>query len=95
MEIFTIRDSKANAYLTPFFSPTSAVAIRSCLSAMQEEGHQFRVHVEDFSLYRIGSYDDDTGRITADDPEIVSNLVDLIPINSEEIEPSLPLKGVA
>lgn len=64
MRMFTIYDSKAEAYHQPFYSRTEAEAVRSCSQAVQEEGHQFNLHAEDFVLFEIGNFDEQTGELT-------------------------------
>lgn len=58
MEIYAIFDSKAEAYLRPFFCPNNAVAIRSFSAAAQQEGSDFNKHAADYTLFHIGSFDE-------------------------------------
>jgi len=66
MEIFTVYDSKAEAYLQPFFLKTKAMAIREITDAANNPEHQFGKYPEDYVLFHIGSYNEDTGWITQD-----------------------------
>lgn len=61
--IYTIHDNKAAAYLPPFYLHNKNMAIRSFADCVQEEGHQFNKHPEDYSLWEIGEFDDLTGEI--------------------------------
>jgi hypothetical protein len=61
--IFSVRDSKAGAYLPPFFMPTRAQAERAFADCINDEKHQFGKHPEDYTFYEIGSFDDHTGKI--------------------------------
>lgn len=77
-QVFTIRDSKANAYLQPFFMPNEAVATRAMDNCLRDKGHAFYANPEDFALYILGDYDDETGKfVLLDSPQHLFNLVDL------------------
>lgn len=65
LKCFSVYDTKADAYITPFFCPTSGVAIRNFEVAANEEGHAFHIHAGDFALMELGEFDDSTGMISA------------------------------
>lgn len=74
-EMFVIYDSKAEAFLTPFFCKTEGMALRSVLQAMRDPSSQFSQFPEDFALWRIGTYQDFDGTFELlDSPTIVSSL---------------------
>lgn len=56
--VFTVYDSKAHAFLLPFFATTADVAIRMFAQAVNEENSNFWRYPDDFTLFEIGSYDD-------------------------------------
>lgn len=57
--IFTIRDQKADAFLPPFFLPRTAMAERVFSDCINDASHQFYKHPEDFTLFTLGTFDDD------------------------------------
>lgn len=61
--IFTIFDEKANAYLPPFFLPTSGMAVRTFTTCLRSPDHQFGLHPEDYTLFDLGAFDDNTAQI--------------------------------
>lgn len=61
--IFTVYDEKAQAYLNPFFMAQDGMAIRAITDALGDPEHQFSKHPADFTLYRIGIFDDSDGTI--------------------------------
>lgn len=63
MNIYSIYDVKANAWLRPFFERNNSVAIRSFADAANEKDHAFQKHGADFTLFMIGSWDEDAGQI--------------------------------
>lgn len=63
VKIFAVYDSKAEAYLTPFFSPTTATAIRAFEAAAQSEDHDFSSFAADYTLMEIGEFEHNTAAI--------------------------------
>lgn len=63
-EIFSIYDSKADAYISPFFLPTKAQALRAFGDCCHDENHQFGKHPEDYMLVHLGTFDDSAGIIS-------------------------------
>jgi hypothetical protein len=60
-QMFTIYDEKAKAYITPFFQPNEAVAVRSFRTMVNDKTHQFGQHPSDYTLFVIGDFDIATG----------------------------------
>lgn len=69
-KVFAVYDSKAEAYLPPFFVQNQAVALRSFASAAQDADHQFHKFGADYTLFELGEYDDSTGVITTHKAQI-------------------------
>lgn len=63
-KIFSVRDSKAEAYMAPLFLPTKGIAIRMFADAIADSKHQFGSHPEDYHLFELGEFDDSTGSFT-------------------------------
>nr|QJB19143.1 MAG: nonstructural protein [Microvirus sp.] len=63
--IFTVFDSKALVYSTPFFSVNLGTALRDFAAACNDKNTELNKYSQDFSLHQIGEYDDDTGFITS------------------------------
>lgn len=58
---FTIFDSKVGAYMQPFFMVSTGAAIRTWGDTVNDPKTQFSKHPGDFTLFEIGSYDEETG----------------------------------
>lgn len=63
MEVFAIRDRAMDAYLTPFFVPSVPYAVRSFTDQVNSKDSPMFAHPEDYDLYHIASYVEDTGCI--------------------------------
>lgn len=60
-KIFAVYDVKVEAYLSPFMAPTLGSALRSFEEAVNDPGHAFSKHPEDFTLFELGEFDDCLG----------------------------------
>lgn len=69
--IYTIYDVKAKAYLLPIMMATDAIAVRSFTNVINQEGHQFNQNPEDYTLHRIGLFDDENAEIKHYNPELI------------------------
>lgn len=69
--IYTIYDVKAKAYLQPMFLATDAIAVRSFSNAINKKDHSFNTNPEDYTLHRIGLFDDETAQMQTSDPELI------------------------
>jgi hypothetical protein len=65
-EIFSVYDTKAERFLEPFHAPTTAFALREFATAVNTEGHQFNIFPEDYTLFRLGSFDATEGKLNAE-----------------------------
>jgi len=66
--IFTVYDSKAKAYLTPFFMHEDGMAERVFSDCINDTAHQFGKHPEDYTLFKIGSWSDDKAKFLTNNP---------------------------
>lgn len=60
-KVFAIYDSKAEAYLQPFFAKTSGLAVRMFMQAANDEGSDFSRFAADYTLFEIGEFSEDSG----------------------------------
>lgn len=64
--ILALFDRVAEQYQIPFFVPSIGVAYRSLMDEIARggEGNMLATHPKDFCLYRLGTYNEENGRIT-------------------------------
>jgi len=74
LEIFAVRDRQTDAFGTPMFMLTVGQATRSFITEVNraEKDNQLYTHPDDFDLYRLGSFDTNTGKFDTKDPEQVA-----------------------
>lgn len=65
LKAFAIRDNKAEYFNTPFFQKSHGEAERSFKQLTNDNQSTVSKYPEDFDLYYVGDYDDNTGTITA------------------------------
>lgn len=65
-QVVAIRDQAASVYSRPFFVPTVGMAMRSFQDECnrQSDDNELWKHPEDFTLWQLGSFDDNTGRFS-------------------------------
>lgn len=62
LKVFTVYDSKIEAYMQPFYMQSKGQAIRAWSDTIQDEKTQFNKHPEDFTLFEIADYDEKSGK---------------------------------
>lgn len=63
IEIFTILDEIALAYIPPFFQATREVAQRSFMIAVNDRDSTFAKSPKDYTLFHIGTFDDENATV--------------------------------
>ncbi len=64
LQVFSVFDSKAEAFIQPFYSQTVGTAVRSFEQALQNEEHEFRKFAADYTLFHLGEFDQEEGHFT-------------------------------
>lgn len=58
-----VRDSAAQVYGQPWFVPSTGVAVRGFSDAVRgSDKNDLTSHPEDFTLFQLGTFDDETGK---------------------------------
>lgn len=83
--MYAIRDSKAEAYAQPFFMQNDQIAVRAFMATIEDPNSKCNKYPNDFSLYRIGDWDDNTGGLTCPlEPKFLYSAVDLFPLIEQQ-----------
>ena len=77
-KIYTIFDSKAEAFLPPFFFHQQGMALRIFTDCCNDPEHAFGKHPEDYTLFYAGKFDDDLGSIDQDKLESIAVGISLV-----------------
>lgn len=85
LKVYTIRDSKAEVYNTPFFQKTHGEAERSFNQLLRDEKSMVNKYPEDYDLYFIGNWDDQEGTFTpCDTPQHIAKAAHLVAKNTQQ-----------
>lgn len=72
--IFAVKDRSVDAYQPTQCARSEMEAIRSFGDAIQNPAsHVMHKHPDDFDLYQVGTFDDNTGKITPTDPRKIAD----------------------
>lgn len=75
LTLCTVKDRAADAYGRPMFVPSTGVALRSFSDEInrQDPENQMYNHSDDFDLYELGTFDDDTAQFSLhDQPKLLT-----------------------
>lgn len=95
-KIYAVRDEISGLFNQLLLFPCDASALRAFRDALGSNGTIFAAHPEDYSLYRLGSYRDNTGVITPEAfPELVitGRAIVSMPEQGAAVGDAVPLKS--
>ena len=75
---FSVYDNKAMVWTNPFYAINIQVAQRIIFNAVNDEGHNFNLNPEDYSLHLVGEFNDEDGVFTSHKKKIL-DLITLVP----------------
>lgn len=75
--MFSVYDEKAKAYLPPFILPEIGMATRTFGDCVNNEEHQFGTHPQDYTLFEIAVFDDESADLVSD-KKTIANGVELV-----------------
>lgn len=77
-QMCVVRDSAAQVYGQPIFVPSIGIAVRSFGDEVKrsDANNQMNKHPEDFEMFHVGTYDDNTCTFAAVPPKSIARGVD-------------------
>lgn len=79
LKAYSVFDNKALQYHQPFFTSTDGAATRMVRDLVEDNNTQLGRHPSDFSLWFVGTWDDQHARFDAVTPVHVVDAVALVP----------------
>lgn len=70
--LFAVKDTALNAYMEIWGAPTVAAANRAFADGINDQQTPMYKHPEDYELWILGEYDQETGNIKAEPPAMVT-----------------------
>lgn len=65
LKMFSIRDTKGDVFHRPFYKQNEAEAERDFVTGVNDPKSTMYLYPEDFDLYFVGTYDEQTGTLSA------------------------------
>lgn len=76
LQVYSIFDNAFCAYMQPSYYPTKLVAIRE-FSDQVNKSEKLKEHAADYSLFKLGEFDDESGQFV-NDLEKVANALEFL-----------------
>lgn len=81
INLYSVKDTKLGKFAQPFSAPNDDIAIRMLTSTVRASGNTINEFPEDYQLFKLGSYDEDTGKLASD----VKFLVNAFELKTKEV----------
>lgn len=101
MLIFSTYDSKAKVFSQPYYMTGKGVALRAFQDAVNEgtkESNPMKRHPEDYSIFHLGAYDDETASFTMERVPVhvatAMELLDKVPLVQMSEEQKVRMPGL-
>lgn len=95
--VYSIFDTASGLYSRPFFTSSDGEAVRSFGDIAQDGSHPIGVHPEDYTLFRIGNFDDINGLINKEPNESLVTALEMVAaarnVAKEQVEMIVPDSG--
>lgn len=75
---FAVFDSAAGVYMRPFFAESRGLALRSFSDAVNDGESPVSKHPKDYTLFYIGSYEQDKGSLEPEVPVAMGNALEFV-----------------
>lgn len=80
-DVYSIRDVKASVFSAPMLSASEGTMRRSVVDVLANKDHPYSRHPEDYVLYFLGRFDDNSGMFDLEDtPVSLVCLQDLVSV---------------
>jgi len=86
LEMFTIYDQVSHVYNQPFFLINKAAAIRQFKNMCNDEETQLSLNPADYTLYHIGSFNNNQCKLIPKDPKSLGNGLNFVEVKTEEVK---------
>lgn len=96
-KMYSVFDSKLATFGLPWFQMTDAAGLREFSDAVNDgsnPNNQWHRHPEDFSLFHIGDFDDQTGEVVPCVPRSLVTASSLVKAAVENVDLSLMQRGI-
>lgn len=75
--MFALYDKAVSAYMRPFFHMTKGSCIRQLMDELKDPNNPMSAHPEDYTLFHLGTWNDQDAGMDIVDPTVVARLHEL------------------
>ena len=90
LNVYSIYDTASGTYMRPFFLQSDGQATRAFKDIATDAEHEIGKHPEDYSIHRIGIFDDQKGTLHHEDKECLATGLEMVSqarnVNRDNIE---------
>lgn len=80
-QLYAIFDTAAGIYTKPIFARADGEVTREFQSLCTSNDHPYGQHPEDYSLFRLGIFDDQTGKLTDEANECLATGLEMVALS--------------
>ncbi len=91
LNAYSIFDSASGLYMRPFFNGSDGEAKRAFGDIAMDAEHPIGMHPEDYSLHRIGIFDDNTAKIIPELNECLITALESVSLTRKSLNGQQPL----
>ncbi len=84
VHVYSFFDTAAAAYMRPFVAGQDGEATRVFSDLVSNREHPIGQHPEDYSIFRIGSFNDQNGALTVEPPECLCTGLELRALETKD-----------
>jgi len=78
LNAYSIYDTASGTFMRPFFTTADGQAMRSFKDISTDADHEIGKHPEDYTLYRLGIFNDNTGEFIPETPEVLATALAMV-----------------
>lgn len=93
LNAFSLFDTKAQFFLTPWFMQAPGQAIRAAMDLGRDPTTVIGRHPSDYVLFRVGTFEDSTGQMMPCNPENLGNVASFLEPQRPFVHPSMQGNG--
>lgn len=94
LHVYSVFDKAVGAYLQPFYARSQGEALRSFSEAANNGTSNFAKYPLDFTLVRLGEFDDNSGVFLTNDPVRVVSAAEVMVEPGDPFTPEKEIKAV-
>lgn len=83
-KIYSIFDTASGIYLRPTFARADGEIMREFSNLCADPNHAIGQHPEDYSLFRLGNFDDQGGKIQNEDNECLATGLEMVALANQK-----------